>query len=388
KSNPPLLWMFVCLAPFLGACNPSPDVASTSGPSKAPQKVAVAKAQQEELIDHVQLVGRLKADKSVSIRSRVSGFLQKIHFVDGQRVQAGEVLFSIEPDEYRAIYDQAAAQIAVAQTRVDLAEKKFARSEKLLKGQATSREEYDENKAAVAEARAQLVASQADAARVKLDVDYTEITSPISGRVDRALLDEGNFVSGGLGGGTVLTTIVNDRPINAVANIDENVRLQIMRRQREVAGDDFEAVNKLADLQIPCGLQLQDETDFPHEGILEYAEVLIDEQTGTSQLRAVFENEDGLLKSGMFVRLKLPVSDPHPAVLIPDSAVGTDQATKFVYVINAENEVEHRSVEIGDRRGSLRVVVSGVKEGESVIVAGMQLVQPGVKVNPVPAGES
>ena len=361
------------------------DSASQPSASERPvQKVTVMAAEETSVTDYVELVGRLAADKSVNIQSRVSGFLRSTHFEDGQRVKEGDLLFTIEPDEYDAIYNQALAQIDVAQAKLDVAEKTFGRSKELLANNAVSREEYDQDQATVAEAQAQLKAANADAARVKLDVGYTKITSPITGRVDRALLDDGNYVTGGFVGGTHLTTVVSDQPIKAVVNIDENVRLRVMRRQREMGGDGFKEANTLADLKIPCYLQLQDENDFPHEGVLDYAEIKIDQQTGTSQLRGLFPNKDGLLKPGMFVRVKIPVSDPHDAILIHDTAVGTDQATNFVYVVNAENKVEHRTVTLGDRKGNQRVVLSGIKPNESVVVAGLQLIQPGMTVDPTP----
>jgi len=380
-------WVILTCVPLLTLLNGCGGTASDENAAgrRPAQKVRVAAAKQEEVTDYVELVARLAANERVVIQSRVSGFLLKTHFVDGQRVEVGDLLFTIEPDEYEAIYNQAQAQISVAETRLDLARKKFERSKKLIESDAISREEFDENQAAVAEAGANVIAAQADAARVNLDVGYTKITSPISGRVDRALLDDGNFVTGGLGGGTVMTSVIQDRPIKAIANVDERVRLKFMRRQRKLLGDDFKEADKLSELKVPCYLQLQDETGFPHEGLLEYSEIQIDGQTGTSQLRAVFENEDGLLKPGMFARLKMPVSDPQPAVLVPDTAIGTDQATKFVYIVNAKKEIENRSVETGDRRDSLRVIRSGVAAGESVVVAGMQLVQPGMVVEPVEA---
>ncbi|MCM2372154.1 efflux RND transporter periplasmic adaptor subunit [Aporhodopirellula aestuarii] len=387
KPNTLLALALLVGLPIFSACDRTDDGDKSSISERPAQKVSYAVATKEDVIDYVELVGRLAADERVVIQSRVSGFLLKTHFVDGQQVNAGDLLFSIEPDEYEAIYNQAQAQISVAETRLDLAKKKFERSKKLIENDAISREEFDENQSSVAEAAAQVIASRADAERVKLDVGYTKILSPITGRVDRALLDEGNFVTGGLAGGTVLTTVVKDQPIKAVANVNENVRLKFMRRRREVAGDDFKEADKLDELHIPCYLQLQDETGFPHEGELEYAEVQINEQTGTSQIRGVFDNTNGLLQPGMFARLKVPVSDPHPAVLIPDSAVGNDQATKFVYVINNKNEIEHRTVEIGDRRDDMRVILSGVQPDESVVVAGMQLVQPGMKVTPVLRGQ-
>lgn len=383
KSNHVLAWAFSLFLPLLSACERLASDRPTADSQRPLQKVEVVPAEEDEVTDHIELVGRLAADESVVIQSRVSGFLLEKHFVDGQLIEAGDLLFSIEPDEYEAIYNQAQAQISVAETRLDLARKKFERSKKLIQDDAISREEFDENQAAVAEAGANVIAAQADAARVKLDVGYTKIVSPISGRVDRALVDAGNFVKGGISGGTILTTVIKERPIKAIANVDENVRLKFMRRQREIAGDDFKEANKLDDLHIPCYLQLQDEQDFPHQGKLQYSEIQIDKRTGTSQLRAVFPNEDGLLKPGMFVRLRVPVSDAEPAVLVPDTAVGTDQATKFVLVVNADNKIEHRQVKIGDRVGKMRVILDGVKPGESVVVAGMQLVQPGVQVDPV-----
>ncbi len=349
-----------------------------------PQKVQVAPAIEKEVTDFVELVGRTEADERVRIQSRVSGFLLSKHFEDGQLVSQGDLLFTIEPDEYEAILNQSLAQIKVATTRLDMAEKTFARSKRLISDNAISQEEFDQNQAAVAEANALVTAAKANAARVKLDLDYTLVRSPITGRVDRSLLDEGNYVTGGLAGGTPLTTVVNDRPIKAVANVDESVRLKFMRRRREIAGDRFQETDKLVDQNIPCYLQLQDESGFPHKGFLDYAEIQINQQTGTSQIRGVFANEDGLLKTGMFVRLRIPVSDPYPAVLVPDTAIATDQATKYVLIIDDKNDVQQRSVTTGDRQGKLRVLKSGVQANESVVVAGLQLVRPGMKVDPVP----
>ncbi|MFG0266572.1 MAG: efflux RND transporter periplasmic adaptor subunit, partial [Rhodopirellula sp. JB055] len=193
ESWPPSL---LCIGlSFILATGCSQEKPVANATTRPTQKVAVVPAIQDEVTDYVELVGRLSADEKVVIQSRVSGFLLKTHFTDGQRVQAGDLLFTIEPDEYKAIYEQAQAQISVAETQLELARKKFARSKKLLEGDAISREEFDENQAAVAEAAANVIAKQADSARVKLDVDYTKIISPISGRVDRALLDDGNFVT-------------------------------------------------------------------------------------------------------------------------------------------------------------------------------------------------
>lgn len=385
-------WLLVgvALIASLGSvgCSPEADTAASVKPESRTQKVRVAEAQRRDVTEYVELVGRTTANESVEIRARVSGFLQKIHFVDGQLVTAGDLLFTIEPDEYQAILDQANSKIDVAMTRLDLAQKVLARTNKLIDNNAASQEQLEQDQASVAEAKATVQAAKADAKRVQLDVDYTQIKSPITGRVDQALLDEGNFVTGGLGGGTVLTLVVNDQPIKAVASVDENVRLRFMRRQRELAGDDFKAADKLTELKIPCDLALQDETGFPHPGLLEFGETVIDANTGTSQIRGVFNNDDGLLTPGMFVRLRVPMSEPTSEVLVPEISIGTDQATRFVFVVDDQNKIETRTVEMGIRQGSWRVINSGVSEGDAVVVGGLQLIKPGMTVQPIQADES
>lgn len=384
KHSPPfvLAWI-VCLAASCAGCRRSSPSIPGAGGARPTQKVIFVRAKEQEVTDYIELVARTAADESVEIQSRVSGFLLKTHFVDGQLVQAGDVLFTIDPEQYEAVYVQSEAQIDVAITRLDVAKKTFARSQKLIESNAISREEFDQNQSAVEEAEARVIVAKADAAKVKLDVTYTQIKTPITGRVDRALLDDGNYVTGGMNGGTVLTTVVSDHPIKAIANVDESVRLQFVRRMRKLAGDDFKRTDKLTELQIPCDLQLPDETGFPHKGILEYSEIVVNQQTGTSQVRAVFDNEQDLLTPGMFVRLRIPISEPHAAVVVPDVAIGTDQATKFVYVINDQNEIEHRTVQLGSLHGELRVIVAGLQTNEAVVVGGLQLVQPGMKVDPV-----
>lgn len=360
---------------------------SIQAPTRAPQQVRVFAAQQDEITDYVELVARMAAIETVRIQSRVSGFLLEQHFEDGQKVQSGDLLFTIEPDQYQAIYNQSLAKVDLAKSELDVAEKTFKRAQQLIKTQAISREEFDQDEAEVAQAKANVAAAEADAARDQLDVKYTRVESPIDGRVDRSLVDEGNFVNGGLVGGTLLTTVVNADPIRAVANVDESLRLKVLRSMMEMSGEDALQADRIADLKIPCYLQLADEDGFPHEGVVDYVEIMVNEKTGTSQVRGVFENEARLFKPGMFARVKIPVTDPYQAVMVPDVAIGTDQTSKFVYVVSADNQVEQRFVELGDRRGEMRVIKSGLEPAERVVVAGMNLVQQGSQVEIVESPE-
>ncbi|WP_218932804.1 efflux RND transporter periplasmic adaptor subunit [Roseimaritima multifibrata] len=365
-------------------CSIGCDKQSSTGKGPAVlQKVRFVPAIEDEVVNYVDLVGRTAANTEVQVQARVSGFLLEKKFTDGQLVKKGEVLFKIDPEVYQAVHAQSSAEVKVREAQLELAKKTFARSEKLHAQSAISDEEFEQNEASVAEAEAQLEVAKANFQRTLLDVKDTDVISPLTGRVNRALVDPGNYVSGGFGIGTILTKILSDQPIKAVANVDENVRLRFMRDLRKMAGADFKETDKIEDKKMPCFLQLQDETGFPHEGIITFAETGINEETGTSRIEATFENRDGLLKAGMFVRLRVQSSNFYKAVLVPERAIGTDQATRFVYVINAENKIEQRQVTLGELKNNLRVISSGVSPGEKVVTAGLLLIRNGQEVESV-----
>lgn len=391
--------MLAGLCLLLG-CGGEGNTGQLSGGGRKPPKVMVMPAIAQPMTDYDEFVGRTEAFESVEVRSRVSGFLQSIDFADGSFVEKDQLLATIEPDQYQAIHDQSLAMVELQKTKFELAMSVLARSKKLKEGSAISDEEFEENATSVTAAEAEIQVAKADAARTALDLKYTDVKAPIAGRIDRALVTAGNVVTGGLGSGTLLTTIVNDSPIYAYFNVDEASILRYIRKDKGKpnAGSDTdgavsnsastdEQATALRDLKIPVELQLQDETDYPHAGTLDFLENRIDEQTGTIRLRGVFDNADHLLREGLFVRVRIPVSEPYEAVMIPEAAIGTDQTDKFAFVIGADNLAERRVLTLGPMidqpsGGSLRVIRKGIAAGESVVVKGVQRVQPGLKVNP------
>jgi RND family efflux transporter MFP subunit len=340
--------------------------------------VTVAEVVQKEVVDSDYYTGQTEASEIVEIRARVFGFLKSIEFNDGDYVQEGQTLFTIEPDEYQAIHDQSVARIGLTTANVELANAKLARDKLLVPSGAISQEEYEESIAAAKSAEAAVKAAQADANRTALDLKYTEIKAPISGRIDRALVAKGNLLTGGMSSGTLLTTIVNEQPMFVYFDVDERSLLGYLRRR---SGDGAEkGSDGLRALEIPCYVQLADEKDYSHEGKLDFASAEVNKSTGTARLRGVFENKDHSLVSGLFVRIRIPVSKPYQALLIPERALATDQNIRFVYVVDADGKAVRRNVELGGQRDDLRIVKSGLAAGDRVIVKGLQRVRPGQQV--------
>jgi RND family efflux transporter MFP subunit len=357
----------------LGCRSEAPPVAELPVP-----RVTVANVVQEEVTDFDDYTGQTEASEIVEVRSRAYGFLKAIHFKDGEYVQEGQTLFTIEPDEYQAIHDQSLARIGLTTANLDLAKSKLARNETLRPSGAISQEEYEESVAAVQSAEAEVTVANADANRTALDLKYTEIKAPISGRIDRALVAKGNLLTGGTTSGTLLTTIVAEQPMYVYFDVDERSLLGYLRRRP--AEDVTKEPGSLQDLKVPCYVQLADEKDFPHEGTLDFASAQVNASTGTAKLRGVFENKDRSLVSGLFVRIRIPISQPYQAMLIPERALATDQNIRFVYIVNEEGKAERRNVELGDPRDDLRIVKAGLAPGDKVIVKGLQRVRPGQQV--------
>jgi RND family efflux transporter MFP subunit len=360
-----------CLA--VAGCSASPEAAKLPVP-----KVSVVPVVSKETTDTDEYIGRTEASEIVEVRARVFGYLKSVEFKDGDYVEKGAKLFTVEDDEYSAVNQVSLARIDLAKTKHDLAVATAARSEPLVKTGAVTRQQYDEELAKIQEALAGIKAAEADANRSAVDLKYTELFAPISGRIDRAYITAGNLLTGGMTNGTLLTKIVNEKPMHVYFDVDERSLLRYLR-MRGTAGED--KPGNLSETNWPCYLQLADEKDFPHEGQLDFASAEVTTSTGTARIRAKFDNEDGILSSGLFVRLKIPLSrEPYTALMIPERSLATDLSVKYVYVVGSDRKAERRNVELGGQVGELRIIKSGLQAGEQVIVKGVQRVKPGQEV--------
>jgi RND family efflux transporter MFP subunit len=340
-------------------------------------KVTVTAVVSQETIDADEYTGKTEASEIVEVRARVFGYLKSIDFKDGDYVKEGQTLFTIEPDEYDAIHQQSLSRVDLNKASLELAKLKHARNETLVQKGAVSREDYEETRAAVQEAEAKITAAKADANRTSVDLKYTVLQAPISGRIDRAFVSKGNLLTGGTANGTLLTKIVNEQPMYVYFDVDERSLLGYMRQRGSTRNS---APGSLRDEGLPCYLQLADEPDYSHQGQVDFAASEVNTSTGTARIRAVFANEDRSLASGLFVRVKIPVSKPYEALMIPERALATDQNIKFVYVVGADGAATRRNVELGEQRGEMRIVTEGLAAGDRVIVKGLQRVKPGQKV--------
>jgi RND family efflux transporter MFP subunit len=327
-----------------------------------PPTVTVAPVERTQIVEWSEFTGHTEPVDSVEIRPRVSGYIQEVKFQSGQLVKKGDVLFVIDPRWNQAVFDQRQAEYDQAKNEAD-------RINILLEGHAISKEEADARKAHYEEAKALL-----DSAR--LDLEYTQVRAPIDGRVSRALLTEGNYVSGVAGSASLLTTVVSVGSVYVYADVDEN---SFLKFNRLVAANQMETN---ADGKIPVQLQLADETNFLHEGHIESLDNRLNPETGSILLRGIFSNEDGQIVPGLFARIRIPLSDRHPAVLVGERAIGTDQSQKFVLTLTSSNTVAYQTVDVGQSIDGKRVIESGLQAGEQIVVNGLQKIRPGMSVTP------
>jgi RND family efflux transporter MFP subunit len=337
-----------------------------------PPPVTIAKPVQKEVVEWDEFTGRTDAVQMVDIRPRVSGYVDDITFKAGDMINQDDLLFVIDPRPYQAIYDQAVAGMRQAEANRQLNDANFQRASRLRSTNVTSKEEYDTSLAQKNQADAAFVSSQAQVAAAKLNLDFTQIKAPISGRISREQVTIGNLVQAD---NTLLTNITSVDPIYAYFNVDE----RSVERYQELHKGRVDPQQN-----VPVYLKLENETGFPHQGTIDFSNNQFDSGTGTLQVRGVFPNKDALLIPGAFVTVRVAGTAPYQGILITDRAVISDQGKKLVLTVDANNVVQPRPVELGPVFEGLRIVRKGLQGDESVIINGVVNARPGSKVNPQP----
>ncbi len=341
-----------------------------------PPTVTVAEPQIKDVTHYAQYSGTTAAVESVEIRARVEGYLKSIHFESGGQVEKGDLLFVIDQRPFKARLDEAKAQLAMRRAEMRLAEATLTRKENAFKDNAVSEVEVIAARAEQASAAAAIEAAKATVESARLELSYTRMHAPISGRIGRHLVDAGNLV--GAGEQTLLATLISQDPLYVYFNVNERDLLE--HQQYEIQQSP---TNGNGNSEVFLGLTTED--DFPHHGKIDYVDNRVDEETGTIQVRGVFENKDGFLLPGLFARLQAPISVQKDALVVPEQAFGIDQQGYYLMVVNDQKQVEYRPVQVGRAEDGMREVNKGIAAGEQVIVNGLQRVRPGAVVNPMTA---
>lgn len=335
-------------------------------PEQGAPPVTVATPLSKAVVDWDQFTGRFEATRSVDVRARVGGYIQSVHFKDGDYVRQGQLLFTLDQRPAQSALASARAQLSQAQAQLGLARADLARAEGLLASQAVSQAEFDAKKAAVQTAEAAVAAANANIRARSLDLEFTRVTAPISGRISDRRVDPGNLIAGGSSMGDILTTIVSSSPIYFVFDGSEATAL---RYQREAAKG-----------AVPIKVRLQDEAEFTHAGTLDFTDNAIDPASGTIRLRAIIPNANGFLKPGMFGHAQLAGAAEYQAMLVPDSAIISDGPRRMVLVVAKDGTVGAKPVQTGPVVNGLRVIRTGLVADDRVIINGQQRARPGQKV--------
>lgn len=369
-----MLWIAMSLGLALSA--------AADGTPPAPPTVTVAQPVVKRIVEWDEYTGRFVAKQRVEVRARVSGYLDSVHFTEGQLIDAGHLLFVLDQRPFLAQVERARAELGRARTQHKLAQLEFERGRRLEKSRAMSRETLEERRAERDSAEAQVEAAQAVLRAAELDLGFTEVRAPMKGRVSDIRVDVGNVISGGTAESTLLTTIVLLDPIELEIEASESEFMRYMRLDSEGRR------RSSRDVENPVEARLIDEEGWPHKGRMTFVDNELDPVTGTMLGRATFPNPDHVLLPGMFARARLYGEGEHDAVLIPDAAVVTDQATKLVMVVKPDNVVEARPVVLGGLYDGLRIVREGLTAGDRIIVNGVQRARAGQPVTPMTADAS
>lgn len=352
----------------LTACQP-PAAPPAAGPAAAPPPVSVAAALTQEVQDSDEFPGRIEATQAVKVRARVNGYLHKVLFTPGTEVKQGEVLFEIDPRPFKAKIDEAEAALAGTVAQLDLAQLEAKRQAQMLSSHATSRREFDAATALVKSLEASRAANRATLTNVRLNLEFTRVTAPISGRAGKDEITVGNLVQGENPDSPVLTTLVSVDPIYVSFEADERAFLKYIAPSRGQS--------------LPVQVGLIDETGFPHQAKLQFVDNNVDIASGTVRMRALLDNAERRFTPGLFARVRIEAArGARRVVLVADRAIGTDQSKRFVLVVGDDQLAAYREVHIGRKAGNLRIIESGLAAGEVIVVNGLQRVRPGAPVTP------
>jgi RND family efflux transporter MFP subunit len=338
-----------------------------------PPPVTVAKPLVKDIVERTDFIGRFEAIDQVDIRARVSGYLDKVHFQDGTFVKAGDLLFTIDPRPYRNELEQAQSAVTSSQVRLEFAQSDLDRAEQLRRSGNITDQVYDQRRQAFLTAKAELDRAQAALRQAQLDVEFTQIKSPLSGRISRKLVSEGNLVNANE---TILTNVLSLDPIQFYFDVDERSFLAFSRQTH--GGTNTSANGETNEVE----LTLTDERLGTRKGQLDFVDNRLDSASGTIRVRAVFENKDRFLTPGLFGRVTVGASDPYKGILLPDEAIGSDQDRRVVYVVGENNIVNLKPVRIGPRIDGYRVIRDGLTGNETVVVNGLVRARPGAPITP------
>jgi membrane fusion protein, multidrug efflux system len=364
-----LLGSLVLIANLLGGC----DNKQGSGSAPPLPTVTVSHPLQKSITEWDEYTGRFTALETVEIRARVSGFIDSVHFQEGQIVKKDDLLFIIDQRPYQIAVEQAKADVERGQAKLDIATQDVQRATPLVSSQTLTAREFDTRKSVQRDAAGQLASANAALKQAELNLEWTEVRAPIAGRISDKRVDAGNLITGGQTGSTLLSVIVSIDPIHFVFDGSEADFLHYLRLA--AAG----ARPSSRDVQNPVAVRLADETDYTHEGRMDFVDNVLNPKTGTIRGRAIFDNKDGLLTPGFFGRLRL-FGGTHDALLIPDSAIASDQASKIVFTVADDGTVGTKRIELGPIIDGLRVVRSGLQPGDRLVIEGLPRARPGQKV--------
>lgn len=368
------------LAGALTGCDGNATTSKAATAPPPPPLVTVAKPVSRMLAEHEEYVGRFVAVDSIEVRARVSGYLENVHFIDGAMVQKGDKLFTIDQRPFEATVEQAQGTLAQSKANLAFAESDLKRGEGLVRGTTITQQTLDQRIQAKRVAEASVQAQEAALRQARLDLQFTELTAPVSGRIGDRRVSPGNLVTGGTSGNTtLLATIVTTDPIRFEFTMDEQSYLKYLRAEAANAGAQQGGQR---DLKLTAQLKLIDEKEFMHDGRVDFLDNAIDPSTGTIRARAEFANVDGRLTPGMFGRIRIATSAPETTLLVPDAAIATEQVRKFVYAVDGNGVATAKFVTLGALVDGLRVVKSGLSADDVVVVKGLMRVRPGAKVTP------